>query len=147
MDKDKKIQAFETIIIFHEKLTAKEYNSKIIEYQDHILKGDISWYETIPSNIYKINKMGKKSLAYKVKGCKTGWYVVFTYKTTAERVSQLEKFLRTDDTVIKYLSMKLSEDEAELLNDEDIISEQHEDYNPDPPKKEIDAFDLIFGEI
>ena len=137
-----KIQTFETVLIFHERLTDIEYEETINEYI-RLLKG-------LPATKIKTDKLGKKNLAYKVRGCTQGWYVLFTYESTADLVNhKLDLILRKDDKVIKFLTIKLSEDKAE-----DYIPDEFEDVvveseQPDEPakksKKIVDVFDLIFG--
>lgn len=137
-----RIQTFETVLIFHERLTDIEYEETINEYI-RLLKG-------LPATKIKTDKLGKKNLAYKVRGCTQGWYVLFTYESTADLVNhKLDLILRKDDKVIKFLTIKLSEDKAE-----DYIPDEFEDVvveseQPDEPakksKKIVDVFDLIFG--
>ena len=104
-----KIQTFETILIFHEKLTDTEYEEAINEYI-RLLKG-------LPAAKLKTDKLGKKNLAYKTRGCTQGWYVVFTYESTEDLVNhKLDLILRKDDKVIKFLTIKLTEDEATQYN-------------------------------
>ena len=137
-----RIQTFETILIFHERLTDIEYEEAINEYI-RILKG-------LPAARIKTDKLRKKNLAYKVRGCTQGWYVVFKYESTEDLVNhKLDLILRKDDKVIKFLTMKLSEDEAkDYIPDEfeDVVVESEQ---PDEPakksKKPVDVFDLIFG--
>ena len=137
-----RIQTFETILIFHERLTDIEYEEAINEYI-RILKG-------LPAARIKTDKLRKKNLAYKARGCTQGWYVVFKYESTEDLVNhKLDLILRKDDKVIKFLTMKLSEDEAK-----DYIPDEFEDVvvkseQPDEPAKKskqpVDVFDLIFG--
>lgn len=137
-----RIQTFETVLIFHERLTDIEYEETINEYI-RLLKG-------LPAAKIKTDKLGKKNLSYKVRGCTQGWYVLFTYESTADLVNhKLDLILRKDDKVIKFLTIKLSEDKAE-----DYIPDEFEDVvveseQPDEPakksKKIVDVFDLIFG--
>lgn len=137
-----RIQTFETILIFHEKLTDIEYEEAVNKYI-RLLKG-------LPAAKIKTDKLSKKNLSYKIRGCTQGWYVVFTYESTEDLVNhKLDLILRKDDKVIKFLTIKSSEDEVE-----DYISDEFEDVvvkseQPDEPieksKKPIDAFDLIFN--
>ena len=137
-----KIQTFETVLIFHERLTDIEYEETINEYI-RLLKG-------LPAAKIKTDKLGKKNLSYKVRGCTQGWYVLFTYESTADLVNhKLDLILRKDDKVIKFLTIKLSEDKAEdYIPDEfeDVVVESEQLDEPDKKKKKIvDVFDLIFG--
>ena len=71
-----KIQTFETILIFHEKLTDTEYEEAINEYI-RLLKGQ-------PAAKLKTDKLGKKNLAYNTRCCIQGWNVILTYESTKD---------------------------------------------------------------
>lgn len=137
-----KIQTFETILIFTDKLSEEEYIDQTNKYKD-ILAG-------LPGAKIKSDRLGKKNLAYKTRGCTQGWYVVFTYESTEDLVNhKLDLILRKDDKVIKFLTIKLTEDEAEdYIPDEfeDVVVESEQPNEPvKKSKKPVDVFDLIFG--
>ena len=132
-----RIQTFETILIFHEKLTDIEYEEAINEYIQ-ILKG-------LPAAKIKTDRLCKRNLAYKTRGCTQGWYVLFTYESTEDLVNtKLDLALRMDDDVIKFLSVGHTEDYYPDIPEPEFKSEQ-----PDEPAKKskqpVDVFDLIFG--
>lgn len=132
-----RIQTFETIMIFHERLTEEMYEEKIKEYQQK-LKG-------LPAAKIKTDRLCKGNLAYKTRGCTQGWYVLFTYESTEDLVNhKLDLALRMDDDVIKFLSVGHTEDYYPDIPEPEFKSEQ-----PDEPakksKKIVDVFDLIFG--
>ena len=114
-----KIQIFETILIFHEKLTEEEYINKSKEYK--------KWIEGLPSAKIKSDRLGKKKLAYKARGCDYGWYTLFTYESTEDLINnKLDLILRRDDNIPgDYINGK----------PEDQVNR----------KKIVDVFDLIFN--
>ena len=138
--------AFETIIIFDGNLTEAEIESKEKEYFHKILHGGDPSEDTIPTTVHEIKGMGKKNLAYPIKvngkECTSGWYTVFTYRTSPERIPQLERLMRVDNHVLKFLTMKLGEEEASKIPPHHI--EEDTIHKVETPK-EIDAFDLIFN--
>ena len=128
------IQCFETILIFSDKLTEEEYEEKVKSYK--------KWFAGLPAARIRTEKMGKKKLAYDVRGCKYGYYAQFTYESTSDLVnSKLDLMLRKDDDVIKFLTLRYDGDYTPDEYEEDtpasIKSEQR--------KKPVDVFDLIFG--
>ena len=126
-----KIQTFETILIFTDKLTEEEYINQTNKYKD-ILAG-------LPSKKIKSDRLGKKRLAYKARGCDYGWYTLFTYESTEDLINhKLDLILRRDDNVIKFITTNLKEDyiPGDYINGEPI-SEQK--------KKPVDVFNLIFN--
>ena len=62
----------------------------------------------------KIEKMGKRRLAYLVKKFREGSYVLFTIEASGAVVREVERRLRVLDAVIKYLTVRLDEDTKRL---------------------------------
>ena len=128
-----KIQTFETILIFSEKLTEEEYINKSKEYK--------KWIEGLPSAKIKLDRLGKKKLAYKVRGCNYGWYTLFTYESTEDLINtKLDLMLRRDDNVIKFITTNIQENYIPG----DYINGKPEDQVNKKEKKIVDVFDLIF---
>ena len=127
-----KIQIFETILIFSEKLTEEEYINKSKEYK--------KWIEGLPSAKIKSDRLGKRQLAYKVRGCNYGWYTLFTYESTEDLINnKLDLILRRDDSVIKFITTNIQEN---YIPGDYINGEPEDQVNR---KKIVDAFDLIFN--
>jgi len=57
----------------------------------------------------KIDKMGRRRLAYRVKKQREGFYVLFTFEGNGDTVREFERRLKVTDAVIKYLTVKLDE--------------------------------------
>ena len=124
------IQCFETILIFNGKLTEEEYEEKVKYYK--------KWLAGLPAAKIRTEKMGKKKLAYDVRGCEHGYYAQFIYESTQDLVNtKLDLMLRKDDDVIKFLTLRYDGDYTPDEDDEKAKSEQR--------KKPVDVFDLIFG--
>lgn len=127
-----KIRVFETILIFSEKLTEEEYINKSKEYK--------KWIEGLPSAKIKSDRLGKKKLAYKARGCNYGWYTLFTYESTEDLINtKLDLMLRKDDDVIKFITTNMQED---YIPGDYINGEPEDQVNR---KKIVDVFDLIFN--
>ena len=128
------IQRFETILIFSDKLTEEEYEEKVKDYK--------KWFAGLPAAKIRTEKMGKKKLAYKARGCEYGYYAQFIYESTEDLVNtKLDLMLRKDDDVIKFLTLRY---------DGDYTPDEYEEDTPasikrEPRKKPVDIFDLIFG--
>lgn len=127
-----KIQTFETILIFTDKLTEEEYINQTNEYKN-ILTG-------LPSRKIKSDRLGRKKLAYEVRGCNYGWYTLFTYESTEDLINhKLDLILRRDDNVIKFITTNIQEN---YIPGDYINGEPEDRVNR---KKIVDAFDLIFN--
>jgi small subunit ribosomal protein S6 len=55
------------------------------------------------------DEQGKKSLAYNIKKQSKGFYVLMDYLGHAEVVAELERNMRLDDRILKYLTVKLAD--------------------------------------
>lgn len=134
---------FETIVIFNAKSKDVKsiYEAEVKKFQDLLQ----SWC-TIKK--VKTDKMGEKNLSYELKGYKTGWYAVFTYKCNETHIGELERQLRIDDHVLKFLTVKSDELEDSL---EDYFPEEMESENVESEQSSaakvhpVDIFDMIFG--
>lgn len=64
--------------------------------------------------IGKIEKMGKRRLAYNVDKHRDGFYVLFTVVANGEIIREMERRLRVMDLVVKYLTVRMDEDMKRL---------------------------------
>src|ERR1039457_222899 len=61
------------------------------------------------ATVDKVEKWGKRKLAYKVGKYREGSYVLFEFSGGAEIVKELERRLRVSDVVIKFLTVRIDE--------------------------------------
>ena len=122
------MEVFETIVIFKpNEVTVKEEMKKFTDIiQD--------WNKT---KKVKLEPMGIRNLAYEVRDHKQGYYAIFTYKCHPAHIQELERYLRIDEQVLKFLTVK-TDSSLEL-----------EDYIPKEDRvnrnKNIDAVDVLLG--
>ena len=118
---------YETIVIFKPNINEIRLNNIEDLYRKYLRRSGKKVYTEI---------LGKKKLAYKIKDYTEGNYILFIYESEASdnTVFHLEKQLRTDDNVLKYISMRLNkEEDAEKL------------AKLEPEQNKIDAWDVLFG--
>ena len=60
--------------------------------------------------IDKIEKMGKRRLAYEIDKHREGYYVLFAISANGDIVKECERRLRVMDAVIKYITVRTDED-------------------------------------
>jgi len=60
--------------------------------------------------IQKIEKMGKRRLAYEVDRFREGYYVLFATSANGDIVKECERRLRVMDPVIKYITVRVDDD-------------------------------------
>ena len=91
-----------------------------------------------------INFMGKRNLAYEIKGCSQGYYVIFKFWSDSKNIDELDRLCRINEDILKFLTLKVSND-----NDKDNTininldekSEQKEDHHP----LGQNHYDYLFG--
>ena len=102
--------------------------------------------ETISSNggeITDLEKLGRKRLAYPIHKSKSGFYIIYRFIAPKDLIKKIERFYRLDDTIIRYITIRLDnkdlehiklikakkEAEAEIVKEvaEKVISEDDSD--------------------
>ena len=58
----------------------------------------------------KVEKMGRRRLAYRVAKQREGIYVLFRLQGSGDTVKEFERRLKVIDTVIKYMTIRIDED-------------------------------------
>ncbi len=61
------------------------------------------------ATVDKIEKWGKRRLAYRVDKYREGAYVLFQFTAPAETVKELERRLRVSDMVLKFLTVRIDQ--------------------------------------
>ena len=121
---------YETIIILNPKI--KDPKKQFKELQEMYKKFSHAHKKKVG---YK--NLGEKKLAYKIKECETGYYLQFQWTGTSDEVIETERQLRINDAAIKFITVKLDEDDYDLP-DLDEASEQDHPVKPD-------ALDVLLG--
>lgn len=88
---------YESVIIMKPDLSEEERKNVLDKYTK-LLK-DFSSREV------NVEDLGKKKLAYEIKGHKEGCYAVYSFYGQSENISQLERHYRLDDNVIKFMTV------------------------------------------
>ena len=78
----------------------------------------ISTLETQASNagatVKNVERMGKRRLAYLVRGFGDGMYILFTLEGNGEHIHEIERRLRVTEPVIKFLTVRVDEEQKRL---------------------------------
>jgi small subunit ribosomal protein S6 len=93
------IRTYESIFILRPNLTDEEVEKAIAK-----MKGVI---EKSGGEILNTENWKKRRLAYEVAKEKKGVYIVLQFKGNGKSINELERAYKIDDSVIKYLSIKL----------------------------------------
>ncbi len=132
---------YESVIIFDPKYTKLKY--KVKKYKDLLKKYSGDFKD------FNVDDMGEKKLAYEIKKHKSGYYVLIRWQGTPENVVELERLLRVDDIVMKFMTIRMDDDkeheeyaEANEEDEEEVAAASREEVNK---KTEIDYFDITFN--
>ena len=88
---------YETIFLMKDDITEEQRNTVIEEIRDYLTKnGKISVEENL----------GKKKLAYEIKKCKEGTYMLFNFEANPDSISELERVYRITDNILKYIVVR-----------------------------------------
>ena len=60
--------------------------------------------------VHGIDRLGKKKLAYEIRDLQEGIYILLTIGAAGECVKELERRLRVNDRVLRYLTVRVDED-------------------------------------
>ena len=95
------MRRYETIFIVRPNVAEDEIEAAINKTTS-IIEGDVG-------TIIKIDKWGLRKLAYLIKKESQGYYVYIDYAGIPAAVSEIERILRIDDKILKYLTVKLAD--------------------------------------
>lgn len=122
---------YETIIILDE-----------LHYEDSCDKFEKMCKDFSKGVLIKREDVGIRKLAYKIKEKPEGYYILLTWVGTPEDVAELERNMRIDDNVLKFITVKKDdEDEDDMEVDEDY----HQESEQDQPEAKPDALDVLLG--
>jgi small subunit ribosomal protein S6 len=65
-------------------------------------------------NVKSVDKMGKRRLAYHVRGFNDGIYMLLTVEGSGGLIHELERRLRVSEPVIKFLTVRIDEEQKRL---------------------------------
>lgn len=87
---------YETIYILKGSFTEDEYKQSFNKVQKVLSK----------YNIEKVEKVGKRKLAYEVNKETNGYFVIVEVRATEEEIAEIQRYYRINDDIIKFLIVK-----------------------------------------
>mgnify|MGYP001134917252 FL=1 len=93
------MKRYETLFIVQSELSSDDITAIIDRYSKIItdMKG----------TILKVERWGKRKLAYLIRKQSRGFYILIDFAGKREIVAEVERILKFDDKVLKYMSVKL----------------------------------------
>jgi len=98
--KRKQMNCYETLFVVKPTLTEEEIKAQIEKVKAVLEKEGTELLAT--------NDMGMRKLAYPVQKNNRGYYTVLFYKASGDTISELERNLKINEEVIKFLTIKYS---------------------------------------
>jgi small subunit ribosomal protein S6 len=92
---------YETIFIISPDIAEEDTQAVMDRYQGILTQAG--------GFLAKVDPWGRRKLAYEVKGHGKGFYVLFDYGATPEAVTEMERNFKIDDAVIRFLTVKQSD--------------------------------------
>ena len=114
---------YETLYIINPNLAEEDYRAVVAKFTDAVEKNK--------GVVTKVDEWGKKTLAYDIKKFDKGFYVLLQYCGEAGLTAELKRELGLDDRVLKYQTIKLSDDA------------DPEKLKPKPDPSEIESVDAV----
>ena len=114
---------YETLYIINPNLAEEDYRVVVAKFTDAVEKNK--------GVVTKVDEWGKKSLAYDIKKFDKGFYVLLQYCGEAGLTAELKRELGLDDRILKYQTVKLS-DNADL-----------EKLKPKPDPSEAESVEAV----
>ena len=93
---------YEVVFVAAPTLTNEELDSFISHAQTVV--------ENKNGKVIKVDNWGKKSLAYKIKRFREGYYVVLSIEGDGSAIAELERRFRVTDYIIRFISVRVDED-------------------------------------
>ncbi|HET7185796.1 MAG TPA: 30S ribosomal protein S6 [Terriglobales bacterium] len=108
------------------------------EELDRLISTLESQVSTAGGTLKNAERMGKRRLAYMVRGFQDGMYVLFTIEGTGQVVRELERRLRVTEQVIKFITVRIDE-EQKRLNKIKALRDARVKAKPAPAAEAADA--------
>ena len=86
---------------------AEEDQDKLISYLENAVTSS-------GGQVKNVEKMGKRRLAYTVRKFNDGLYILLTFQGSGGLVHELERRLRVNEPVIKFLSVRIDQEQKRL---------------------------------
>lgn len=104
---------YESVIIIKPTDNQEKVDEVIKKYKDII--------NEFSDKEIKVDDLGKRNLAYEVKGNDKGNYIVMHFYGKGENIAELERQYRIDDDVIKFLTVRHEEEYRDDSEEEEEL--------------------------
>ena len=120
------LRRYETVFIAVADLPDEDING-LIERSAAIIDG-------LKGLVVKVDKWGKKRLAYEIKKQTRGYYILIDYAGNSAIVNELERNFKIDDKVLKYMTIIKSEHADIQALEKEIAAKMEKVEEPQSPE-------------
>lgn len=78
-----------------------------------------NFFENNNIKIKEFNELGKRKLAYEIRGEQEAYYIGVKFVGKPNDVADLERYVRTNDNFIKFITVKLDEEQQDYEDEEE----------------------------
>ncbi len=118
------MRIYENLFIVKPDATEEDIDHLIEQLSAHITKAG--------GTVDKVDKWGKRRLAYRVEKNREGYYVLLTFTAEASVVKEFERRLRVQDSVIKFMTVRIDET-LKRIEKRKKVREKRAHRRPQPP--------------
>ena len=93
------LREYEFTLITKGDLTEADNGKLLTDYEEIMIKDG--------GTIIKKDEWGTKRLSYPIKKSFRGYYTIYDYLGKAENLAEVERLMRIDDNVLRYMAVKL----------------------------------------
>ena len=113
---------YETLFVVKPTLTEEEIAAQIAKVTDVLAKEG--------AELVCTNEMGMRKLAYQVEKHNRGYYTVLFYKAEGSTIQELERNLKINEDIIKFLTVKYTKNK-EIAQFDKLVAEANKDAAPE----------------
>lgn len=124
MEKELNQGKYESVIVFHPTLEEPALNAEISKIEDVI--------KSHAGSITKQDIWGKRQLAYKISKQEYGNYVCLVYEAKTSIVTELDRYLRINESVLRFLNVKKDKFAPDFLSRPRLLDSEIDGLDPLP---------------
>jgi small subunit ribosomal protein S6 len=117
------LNKYETVFIVNPSIESEDIE-KVIEDTQNLISGS-------GGTVIRVDKWGKKRLAYEVKGNRDGYYVLVDFEAEPQFIQRLGRYYGLTEEIIKYMTLRAEKLQgmrgAESKGKEELLSEESEE--------------------
>ena len=125
---------YETLFVVKPTLTEEEIATQITKVKDVLVKEG--------AELVGINDMGMRKLAYPVEKHARGYYTVLFYKAAGTTIEELERNIKNNEDIIKFLTVKYSKNK-EIVQFDKLVASANKKAAPEAKAPEVAVEEVV----